>query len=133
MNSFSNNRKPFKKFGGSKGGFGGGSRPSRGGSNRDGQTFKTVCAQCDRQCEVPFRPNGRKPVLCSYCFKKDGDRSGNDFQDRNERQDRPTRPQARPEGKPAFGGGDSAGIKEQLAVINAKLDDIMGAIEAMSD
>ena len=31
--------------------------------------FKAVCAQCSKDCEVPFRPSGNKPVLCSYCFE----------------------------------------------------------------
>lgn len=32
--------------------------------------FKAVCAQCSKPCEVPFRPSGNKPVLCSYCFEE---------------------------------------------------------------
>lgn len=55
----------FKKrsFGGDRGGrggFGGGDRP---------EMFKAVCAECGSSCEVPFKPNGNKPVLCSNCFK----------------------------------------------------------------
>lgn len=35
--------------------------------------FKAVCAQCGQDCEVPFKPTGDRPVLCSNCFKgKDG-------------------------------------------------------------
>lgn len=32
--------------------------------------FKATCAQCNKPCEVPFRPSGNKPVLCSYCFEE---------------------------------------------------------------
>lgn len=32
--------------------------------------FKATCAQCSKPCEVPFRPSGNKPVLCSYCFEE---------------------------------------------------------------
>ncbi len=84
----------FKKRGGFGGGksFGrrdfGGSSDSRGGSsfgggagrsrfNRPGnrdfrqtQMFSATCAECAKPCEVPFRPNGDKPVFCSYCFNK---------------------------------------------------------------
>ncbi|MFA6391238.1 MAG: CxxC-x17-CxxC domain-containing protein [Patescibacteria group bacterium] len=33
--------------------------------------FKATCSQCGQSCEVPFRPTGEKPVLCSSCFGKD--------------------------------------------------------------
>jgi CxxC-x17-CxxC domain-containing protein len=33
--------------------------------------FKATCSQCGDSCEVPFRPTGEKPVLCSSCFGKD--------------------------------------------------------------
>lgn len=34
------------------------------------EMFKTKCSECGNMCEVPFKPNGRKPVLCSHCFNK---------------------------------------------------------------
>jgi CxxC-x17-CxxC domain-containing protein len=27
-----------------------------------------ICASCKKTCEVPFRPNGDKPVYCRDCF-----------------------------------------------------------------
>ena len=42
-----------------------------GGGDRDSfdrPKFKTVCAQCGKNCEVPFRPTGERPVYCSDCF-----------------------------------------------------------------
>ena len=27
-----------------------------------------VCAECNADCQVPFKPNGLKPVLCKECF-----------------------------------------------------------------
>lgn len=51
---------------------------SRDGSNfADKQMFRATCDQCGQGCEVPFRPTGGKPVLCSNCFaatKSDGGR-----------------------------------------------------------
>jgi CxxC-x17-CxxC domain-containing protein len=35
---------------------------------RDKQMFQAICANCGNKCEVPFRPSGDKPVLCSSCF-----------------------------------------------------------------
>ncbi len=70
----------FKKSGGfggnkSRGGFnnrGGSGRPSFGRSDsRDGersQMYPATCDQCHKQCEVPFRPSGSKPVYCQDCF-----------------------------------------------------------------
>lgn len=31
--------------------------------------FKAVCSECGNDCELPFKPNGRKPVFCSRCFQ----------------------------------------------------------------
>jgi CxxC-x17-CxxC domain-containing protein len=48
--------------GGSDRGFGGGS----GRAPRE--MFSATCASCGREAQVPFRPNGTKPVYCSDCF-----------------------------------------------------------------
>ena len=32
--------------------------------------YKAVCSKCGKDCEVPFRPTGDKPVYCSNCFEK---------------------------------------------------------------
>jgi len=32
------------------------------------QMFQVVCDKCGKNCEVPFRPSGGKPVLCRDCF-----------------------------------------------------------------
>ncbi|MEW5757937.1 MAG: CxxC-x17-CxxC domain-containing protein [Candidatus Omnitrophota bacterium] len=29
---------------------------------------QAVCAECGKECEVPFRPTGDRPVYCSDCF-----------------------------------------------------------------
>ncbi|MCW3981919.1 MAG: DNA-directed RNA polymerase [Candidatus Bathyarchaeota archaeon] len=31
---------------------------------------KVVCAECGEDCEVPFKPDGRKPVYCRDCYSK---------------------------------------------------------------
>src|SRR6185369_15703723 len=33
------------------------------------QLYQATCANCGKACEVPFKPNGSKPVLCRDCFK----------------------------------------------------------------
>lgn len=32
--------------------------------------FKTVCADCGQECEVPFKPTEGRPVKCRDCFRK---------------------------------------------------------------
>ena len=40
------------------------------GRGSTGQMHKTVCSECGKKCEVPFKPTGSKPVFCSDCFSK---------------------------------------------------------------
>lgn len=35
------------------------------------QLYPATCAQCGDACEVPFKPNNKKPVFCRACFKKE--------------------------------------------------------------
>ena len=54
-------------YGGSRGGgYGGGGggydRPPR-------EMFDAVCSGCGCQTQVPFQPDGRKPVYCRECFR----------------------------------------------------------------
>ena len=47
---------------------------------------KAVCADCRKECEVPFRPSGDRPEYCKDCFSKR--RAANQFKPRQE----PARP-----------------------------------------
>jgi len=31
---------------------------------------RAICAECNRECEIPFKPSGDRPVYCSDCFSK---------------------------------------------------------------
>jgi len=37
---------------------------------------KAVCNKCGKDCEVPFKPTGERPVFCSECFEKSGEKRG---------------------------------------------------------
>ncbi|MEN9558467.1 MAG: hypothetical protein RL141_836 [Candidatus Parcubacteria bacterium] len=57
-----------KRFGGGdRGGF---KKPGAYGDRERGtpMLYDAVCAECSKKCQVPFRPNGKKPVLCRDCF-----------------------------------------------------------------
>ena len=32
------------------------------------QMYPAVCAQCGKECQVPFQPRQGKPVYCSECY-----------------------------------------------------------------
>ncbi len=123
-------------YGASKGGktFGGKKPWERGSDGRaDAKTFMhdAVCAKCAQKCQVPFKPNGRKPVLCSNCFVKGEDRG---TEQRFSRPERPSfdRPSSdRPSYSERSTGGDNSA---QFKAINDKLDKIMEILEeALTD
>ncbi len=49
---------------------------------------ETICSDCGKRCEVPFKPTTEKPVYCNDCFQNYGrktrsfDRGGGKFQDK---------------------------------------------------
>ncbi len=46
-------------------------RDSFGGYRSSRQMHAAVCAECGKDCEVPFEPReGGRPVYCSDCFSK---------------------------------------------------------------
>lgn len=62
---------------GSNRGSGGFDRNSSRRPERDrSMMHSAVCFECGKDCEVPFKPSGSKPVFCSFCFgnKQDSDR-----------------------------------------------------------
>jgi CxxC-x17-CxxC domain-containing protein len=38
---------------------------------------KAVCADCKKECEVPFKPSGDRPVYCKECYSRR--KNGNSF------------------------------------------------------
>jgi CxxC-x17-CxxC domain-containing protein len=57
-------------YGGSRGGYGGGGGGgSYGGARPPRQMYDAVCSACGIQTQVPFQPNGSKPVYCRECFQ----------------------------------------------------------------
>jgi len=38
---------------------------------------RATCADCQKECELPFKPTGDRPVYCKECFAKR--RAGNIF------------------------------------------------------
>lgn len=83
-----------------------------------------TCSQCGDRCEVPFKPNGKKPIFCSNCFVKDEDTGSKRFSG-------PRSSSPRFGEKRSFEGGVAGGDKyaDQLREINSKLDAILRALD----
>lgn len=47
-------------------------RDKRKNATREGkgtrEMFDAVCAECGKECKIPFQPTNDRPVYCSECF-----------------------------------------------------------------
>jgi len=103
-----------------------------GGDSRRPLLHDAVCDECGKDCQVPFRPSGDKPVYCSDCFEKKG---GNDSNRSRDRRDSSRR---------SFGGGDSrrspqsnisdrntSQLIEKIEILNTKLETIINLLSSI--
>lgn len=84
------------------------------------QMHKATCASCGKECEVPFRPTGERPVYCSDCFEKQGGGERKSFG----RDDRGPRNSFRNEPRV-----QQPQNRQELDAINAKLDKILKLLQ----
>jgi CxxC-x17-CxxC domain-containing protein len=137
MNNF---KKPgFGGNGGNRGGFGGG-RPSFGGKRDFGgrpsnDMHQAICEACGKSCEVPFRPNGKKPVYCTDCYGKQGgqgsDRGSSFAPKRDFTPDRTPYVPSAPSSAPAQNNDRLIdGLKKQLEAMNSKIDRLVSIMES---
>ena|SRR2546423_12574796 len=104
-----------------------GNRSSGGGNRNFGkprfssdrqEMFSATCANCGKQCEVPFRPTGNKPVLCRECFQ-------------NNRGSDSRRPERGSFDRPQFNREDNQSrpnYQAQFDALNAKMDKILSLL-----
>jgi CxxC-x17-CxxC domain-containing protein len=122
FNRDSSNRSGRDNRGGGRG-FGGGrdrgGRDDRPSFRSEGprEMFKTVCSNCGKDCEVPFKPTSGKPVYCSDCFEKMGGRDSNE-----RRPERPERNRSDFSERPQAPRVDNT---KQFEDLNKKLDKII--------
>jgi len=44
---------------------------NRDSNFREEKSFtRVVCSKCAKECEIPFKPTGNRPVFCKECFSK---------------------------------------------------------------
>lgn len=96
-----------------------GNRP--GGGFADKQLYDAECNSCHERCQVPFRPNGKKPVYCKNCFKPDERQGGSHFEKRDSGAFRPSA--SRPDDR------RMDDIVRRLDTITATLDRLVETIE----
>ena len=122
-----NNYAPKKRFDG---------KPAAGkyGDKKDVTLYKTTCTTCGAACEVPFRPDGSKPVLCRDCFAaKNAAPTNATNRDRFTQNEligrKPQRDFAPATTRPApQNSADYAHLVKQLAVVEGKVNQILELI-----
>jgi len=134
--------KDFKKGGGFGGGRSGGFKkpsfgrgPSRDGGFRGGpkrdfsaplEMHQATCVDCGKMCEVPFRPNGKKPVFCRDCFASKREDTPRSFSHAPSN----ARPSFRSN---SFDGGERQGsdLKNQVELLHSKVDALTRMVAAL--
>lgn len=125
-------------FGGRDGGKSNYSGKSRSESyNRDRgpvTMHQAVCDQCGKSCEVPFRPTDGKPIYCNLCFgekKKKGNDTKSDRFSREKFSNYKT--PVKSDSANNISKGNNNELKEQLVLLNSKMDRLIRAVETMKN
>jgi CxxC-x17-CxxC domain-containing protein len=112
----------------------------RGGSSyndrgpKEVQLFNATCTTCGKSCEVPFRPDGTKPVLCRDCFAAKNASpmaEGRSYNDRSDTRSN-ERPQftPRPTSTPALPSVEIAALTKQVTSLQSKVDEILSLLQS---
>ena len=97
----------------------------------DNSMHTATCSGCGKECQVPFKPNGKKPVFCSACYVRE-DKAPGGFEPRKDRSDfyekkssYQGRSHERTDSRATSGGMTS----DQYKQLNAKLDLILKLVQ----
>ncbi len=90
-----------------------------------------TCSSCGKNCQVPFRPTGSRPIFCSICFDKQENGGSEKFGKKS--YDRPRFGDKRkPESdrdSVILESKNAEHLKAQFAQLHAKLDKILQALD----
>lgn len=110
-----------KKFGGGRG------ATWKRDDDRDARPalHPAVCSKCNESCEVPFKPNGKKPIFCRDCFRKEEGGGAP-----TSRYGAPRFERSNTYDKPAYRSTPHADtdVAKQLKALNEKMDRILEAL-----
>jgi CxxC-x17-CxxC domain-containing protein len=132
------NYAPKKRFDGGKPSFGSkpgyGNKPSFGGDRdkKDVTLYNATCTTCGKSCEVPFRPDGKKPVLCRDCFaaKNESPTNMSAHRDRFTPNEMVGRKFEQPASPRTVLSPDYQLLVKQLGVVEDKVNQILALIKA---
>ena len=106
------------------------------GGERKIELFTTACTTCGKSCEVPFKPDGTKPVLCRDCFAAknaggDNARGGNRFPSNDFAPRKPERSFDTPrlERTPGVSREDFAALSRHVTALDAKINEILAIVK----
>lgn len=121
--------------GGARGRSFGASNFNRGNFGGPTEMHQAVCARCGKTCEVPFRPNGRKPVFCKECFGQQDGAPAHARRDDARRDERPSfAPHAHthaPSHSHSHAPAAAPDYKAQFEQMNAKIDTLTRMVKAL--
>ncbi len=86
---------------------------------------KAICSDCNKSCEVPFKPTGNKPILCTACFQgiSDQKRGRPSSFNKFNASDRSSR-----KSESGYANRGGTNYDEQFRILNAKLDTILRSL-----
>ncbi len=102
-----------------------GDRFENRGPKKDVELFKTTCTTCGKPCEVPFRPDGSKPVLCRDCFAQKNASPASTYgqNDRFTHDRKPERSYESP--RPNTPTVDISALTRQIGALETKVNEIL--------
>lgn len=103
-----------------------GPRRTFGYSDEPTEMHEAICNKCGDKCEVPFRPNGKRPVFCRNCFVRDDESGATGGYEKRGFDN------GRSFAKPVPNASDVRlnAIQKELGVVHEKLDALISAFEA---
>lgn len=105
-----------------------GERPKFGRDQRndDRPSFPATCDGCHKQCTVPFRPSGDKPVFCDACFQNNRGNEGFTPSFDRGRDTKRSFTQEKSFAPAHDNGGD---MKKQFDILASKMDTIINLLQ----
>ncbi len=91
---------------------------------RNNEIHTTKCADCGKSCQVPFKPNGKKPVYCNDCFAKNGGQGTPRTYSA-----KPERSSYSPTSQPHNDSKKFDQMSTQLKALNEKFDKVIALLE----
>jgi len=113
------------------------SRDRRSFGDRDSRRpplHDAVCDECGKDCQVPFRPSGDKPIYCSDCFEKKG--GGDSSRSRDRRGSSRRSFGDRDSRRPSQSNIDSRSISqliEKIEILNTRLNTIIDLLSSVGE